>query len=113
VKVIFRQRFTFCHVHRSIQKFADCWYIGKKYLKIFEFQKYLKSPFSFSAYWIAHKAVKTVFDDIDGLDPSPYSIHNVWEVIREHFNADTRADILPHAYKHFDKPKFAGKTSTI
>ncbi|CAG9794919.1 unnamed protein product [Diatraea saccharalis] len=63
-----------------------------------------------AAYWIAHRAVKAVFDDIDGLNPSPYSIHNVWEVIREHFNADTRADLLPHAYKHFDKPLFAGVT---
>ncbi|KAL0811186.1 hypothetical protein ABMA28_009617 [Loxostege sticticalis] len=63
-----------------------------------------------SAYWIAHRAVKTVFDDIDGLKPSPHSIHNVWEVIKEHFGADTRADLLPHAYKHFDKPQFASVT---
>ncbi|XP_028158310.1 uncharacterized protein LOC114351337 [Ostrinia furnacalis] len=63
-----------------------------------------------SAYWIAHRAVKTVFDDIDGLKPSPHPIHNVWEVIKEHFEADTRADLLPHAYKHFDKPQFASVT---
>lgn len=66
-----------------------------------------------SAYWIAHRAVKTVFDDIDGLKPSPHSIHNVWEVIKEHFGADTRADLLPHAYKHFDKPQFASKCRII
>ncbi|XP_075986885.1 uncharacterized protein LOC142983748 [Anticarsia gemmatalis] len=66
-----------------------------------------------SAYWIAHKAVKTVFDDVDGLEPSPYPTDRVWEVIREHFEADTRADLLPHAYKHFDKSMFAGVTSKL
>nr|URW63935.1 N-acetyl glucosamine kinase [Helicoverpa armigera] len=65
------------------------------------------------AYWIAHKAVKTVFDDVDGLNPSPYPTDRVWEVIREHFDADTRADLLPHAYKHFDKSTFAGVTSKL
>nr|XP_021194394.2 serine protease HTRA2, mitochondrial [Helicoverpa armigera] len=65
------------------------------------------------AYWIAHKAVKTVFDDVDGLNPSPYPTDRVWEVIREHFDADTRADLLPHAYKHFDKSMFAGVTSKL
>ncbi|CAH0597773.1 unnamed protein product [Chrysodeixis includens] len=66
-----------------------------------------------SAYWIAHKAVKTVFDDVDGLQPAPHSTDRVWEVIREHFDADTRADLLPHAYKHFDKSMFAGVTSKL
>ncbi|KAJ8715536.1 hypothetical protein PYW07_010018 [Mythimna separata] len=65
------------------------------------------------AYWIAHKAVKTVFDDVDGLQPSPHPTDRVWEVIREHFNADTRADLLPHAYKHFDKSMFAGVTAKL
>lgn len=62
------------------------------------------------AYWIAHKAVKSVIDDVDGLRISPYPTHNVWEVIREHFDADTRADLLPHAYKNFNKSQFAGLT---
>ncbi|XP_026729515.1 LOW QUALITY PROTEIN: serine protease HTRA2, mitochondrial-like [Trichoplusia ni] len=66
-----------------------------------------------SAYWIAHKAVKTVFDDVDGLQPAPHPTDRVWEVIREHFDADTRADLLPHAYKHFDKSMFAGVTSKL
>ncbi|CAB3223061.1 unnamed protein product [Arctia plantaginis] len=65
------------------------------------------------AYWIAHKAVKTVFDDVDGLEPSPYGTDRVWEVIREHFDADTRADLLPHTYKHFDKSMFASVTSKL
>ncbi|KAG6464825.1 hypothetical protein O3G_MSEX014753 [Manduca sexta] len=63
----------------------------------------------FAAYWIAHKAVKMVIDDVDGLRLSPHPTHRVWEVIKEHFNADTRADLLPHAYKDFNKSQFAGK----
>ncbi|KPJ12097.1 Serine protease HTRA2, mitochondrial [Papilio machaon] len=59
------------------------------------------------AYWIAYRAVKTVFDDVDGLRAAPHPTHRVWELIREHFNADTRADLLPHSYKHFDKSYFA------
>ncbi|KAI8423384.1 hypothetical protein MSG28_014380 [Choristoneura fumiferana] len=62
------------------------------------------------AYWIAHRAVKTIFDDEDGLRPSPHPTHRVWEVIKEHFNTETRADLLPHAYKNFDKSKFAALT---
>lgn len=75
-----------------------------------EFKSNLKKMFfSVTAYWIAHRAVKTIFDDVDGLKPSPYPTDRVWEVIKEHFNADTRADLLPHAYKHFEKSMFAGK----
>lgn len=66
-----------------------------------------------SAFWIALKAIKTIFDDVDGLEPSPHPTDRVWEVIRAHFNADTRADLLPHAYKHFDKSNFAGVTSKL
>ncbi|XP_045539882.1 serine protease HTRA2, mitochondrial [Papilio machaon] len=65
------------------------------------------------AYWIAYRAVKTVFDDVDGLRAAPHPTHRVWELIREHFNADTRADLLPHSYKHFDKSYFAGLTAKL
>ncbi|CAG4961418.1 unnamed protein product [Parnassius apollo] len=65
------------------------------------------------AYWIAHRAVKYVFDDVDGLRASPHPTNRVWEVIREHFNADSRADLLPHSYKHFDKSHFAGLTAKL
>ncbi|CAK1594252.1 unnamed protein product [Parnassius mnemosyne] len=65
------------------------------------------------AYWIAHRAVKYVFDDVDGLRASPHPTERVWEAIREHFNADSRADLLPHAYKHFDKSHFAGLAAKL
>ncbi|CAH0720993.1 unnamed protein product, partial [Brenthis ino] len=65
------------------------------------------------AYWIAFRAVKTIFDDEDGLHTSPHPTDKVWEVISEHFKATTRADLLPHAYKHFDKSHFAGLTAKL
>ncbi|XP_063541999.1 uncharacterized protein LOC134750693 [Cydia strobilella] len=65
------------------------------------------------AYWIAHRAVKTIFDEEDGLRPSPHPIHAVWEVIMEHFGTENRVDLLPHAYKNFDKSKFAGLTQKL
>ncbi|XP_046973038.1 N-acetyl-D-glucosamine kinase [Vanessa cardui] len=65
------------------------------------------------AYWIAHRAVKAIFDDEDGLLSSPHPTERVWEVISEHFKAETRADLLPYAYKHFDKSHFAGLTAKL
>ncbi|KAJ0170977.1 hypothetical protein K1T71_013749 [Dendrolimus kikuchii] len=64
-----------------------------------------------SAYWIAHRAVKTIIDDVDGLKHAPHPTHEVWEVLRDHFKADTRADLLPHAYKDFNKSNFAESTA--
>uniref|UniRef100_A0A1E1WQC2 N-acetyl-D-glucosamine kinase n=2 Tax=Pectinophora gossypiella TaxID=13191 RepID=A0A1E1WQC2_PECGO len=66
-----------------------------------------------AAYWIAHRAVKTIFDDVDGLQPASYPTDRVWEAIREHFNIDTRTDLLAHAYAHFDKSMFAGLTAKL
>lgn len=66
-----------------------------------------------SAYWIAHRAVKKAFDQMDGLRPSPHPIHNVWEAIREHFNIQKQDDLLRHAYKDFDKSRYAGLTAKL
>ncbi|GBP90190.1 N-acetyl-D-glucosamine kinase [Eumeta japonica] len=61
-------------------------------------------------YWIAFRAVKTVFDHIDGLDTAPHDLTAVWATAKEHFGMDDRPDLLPHCYKHFDKSTFAGLT---
>ncbi|OWR50989.1 hypothetical protein KGM_208208 [Danaus plexippus plexippus] len=66
-----------------------------------------------SAYWIAHRAVKTVFDHEDGLRPSLHSTERVWTAVQEHFNVTSQAELLPHVYKHFDKAQFAGLTSKL
>jgi len=61
-----------------------------------------------SAWWISHKSVKICFDDMDGLNISPYPIDTVWELIKSHFSVDTRADLLDHCYAKFQKSMFAG-----
>lgn len=53
--------------------------------------------------------MKAVFDEVDDLRTSPHSIHAAWDLIKEHFGVDNRDDLLPHAYKSFDKSKFAGE----
>ncbi|XP_076301348.1 N-acetylglucosamine kinase isoform X1 [Lasioglossum baleicum] len=60
-----------------------------------------------SAYWLTHRACKYVFDDIDGLFPSPEPICYVWPAFRNFFKAPDRTDMLQHLYKDFDKSKFA------
>lgn len=60
-----------------------------------------------SAWYIAHRAVKIVFDDMDNFEKSKYSIDRTWELIQQHFNIKTRLDLLDHCYAKFDKPFFA------
>ncbi|XP_076240222.1 N-acetylglucosamine kinase isoform X2 [Calliopsis andreniformis] len=60
-----------------------------------------------SAYWIAHRACKYVFDDIDGLVQAPQPIHYVWPAIRNYFNVTDRQGMLPHIYGNFNKKSFA------
>lgn len=59
------------------------------------------------AWWISHKAVKTVFDHMDNLESSPYDITHVWDLTKLHFNVETRADLLEHCYAKFQKSFFA------
>ncbi|CAG4970647.1 unnamed protein product [Colias eurytheme] len=65
------------------------------------------------AYWIAHRAIKMIFDDNDGFRASPHPTDKVWEVVRNYFKAETKADLLPYAYKHFEKSFFAGLTAHL
>lgn len=60
-----------------------------------------------SAFHISHRAVKIVFDDIDGLRKSPYPIEDIWNILKEYFKIENRADMLTHFYQNFDKPFFA------
>ncbi|XP_013183248.1 uncharacterized protein LOC106129280 [Amyelois transitella] len=66
-----------------------------------------------SAYWLARRAVKAAFDDIDRLRQSPHPVDRVWQAIKDHFGTKTQDDLLPHAYKYFDKPQFAGLTAKL
>ncbi|XP_076651657.1 N-acetylglucosamine kinase isoform X2 [Halictus rubicundus] len=66
-----------------------------------------------SAYWITYRACKYIFDDIDGLFPSPEPITYVWPALRNFFKAPDRTDMLQHLYKDFEKSKFASFTVEI
>lgn len=65
------------------------------------------------AYWIAHRACKYVYDDIDGFTEAPESINYIWPAIRRYFNITDGHGILPYLYTNFDKSIIAGFTKEI
>lgn len=60
-----------------------------------------------SAWWISHRAVKAVFDDMDNLIKAPHDTSLVWSLVQQHFNVKTREDLLEHCYTKFQKSFFA------
>lgn len=60
-----------------------------------------------SAFWIAHRAVKTVIDHLDGMERCAYDVQPVWRLVREHFGVATSKDMLEHCYGRFDKASYA------
>ncbi|KAM9329074.1 N-acetyl-D-glucosamine kinase [Gastrophryne carolinensis] len=61
-----------------------------------------------SAFWIAHRAIKTVFDTTDSLVTSPYDITYVQQAMLSYFQVSGRMGILPYLYRNFEKSKIAG-----
>ncbi|XP_020624472.1 N-acetyl-D-glucosamine kinase-like [Orbicella faveolata] len=66
-----------------------------------------------SAWWISHKAIKTVFDTEDGLVSSQHDITYVKKAVFEHFKIDNLFGMLDHLYAKFDKAYYAGLCKTI
>lgn len=65
------------------------------------------------AYWIAHRACKYVFDDLDGLSKSPQPISYVYPAMRSYFKAKDQKTMLPHWYTNFNKCNIANFTKEI
>ncbi|XP_014484953.1 PREDICTED: N-acetyl-D-glucosamine kinase [Dinoponera quadriceps] len=60
------------------------------------------------AFWIAHRACKYVFDDIDDFVEAPKPISYVWPAMRSYFDVTDRNGILLYLYSKFDKSTIAG-----
>lgn len=69
--------------------------------------------FAFAAWWISHRAVKTVFDHMDNLHPSSFDISVVWEQIKSHFKIEKQHDLLSHCYANFDKAFYASLCASL
>ncbi|XP_035673899.1 N-acetyl-D-glucosamine kinase-like isoform X3 [Branchiostoma floridae] len=61
-----------------------------------------------SAYWIAQKAVKYVFDYDDNFHEPPSDTSYLKLAMFEYFKVNDRIGLLDHLYRNFDKSKFAG-----
>jgi len=59
------------------------------------------------AWWIAHKAVKSVFDHEDNLETCQHDTSAVWSLIKSHFEVDKRQDMLEHCYARYQKSFYA------
>ncbi|XP_066586746.1 N-acetyl-D-glucosamine kinase isoform X2 [Prorops nasuta] len=64
-------------------------------------------------WWIARLAIKTVFDDIDGLVRAPYPVTYVWPAMRSYFGVQDLRGMLPYLYTNFDKSHVAAFTKEI
>nr|CDS27039.1 N acetyl D glucosamine kinase [Hymenolepis microstoma] len=61
-----------------------------------------------SAFWIAHRAIKTYLDNDEGLEMTSYDTSAIKRVIFDYFGLKKNTDILTPHYYNFDKCYYAG-----
>jgi N-acetylglucosamine kinase len=66
-----------------------------------------------SAYWIAQKAIKTVFDAEDNLKKPAHDVSWLKQAVYNYFNLQVPCDILPYFYQTFNKSHIAGLCHTL
>uniref|UniRef100_A0A183F4H7 N-acetyl-D-glucosamine kinase n=1 Tax=Heligmosomoides polygyrus TaxID=6339 RepID=A0A183F4H7_HELPZ len=60
-----------------------------------------------SAFWIAMRAIRMIFDEDDGMEIPHESTQKIRELLLEYFNIEDKVDILEHLYSKFQKSKVA------
>ncbi|CAF0787985.1 unnamed protein product [Adineta ricciae] len=66
-----------------------------------------------SAYWIAHRAIKLVFDHDDNINVSPYDLTKLKDEIKAYFQVEEMSELLNHFYKNFHKDFVARFTQVL
>ena len=74
----------------------------------FSFLVYYICFFLSSAYSIAHRLVKTLFDDMDCLQKCPLNTSLALELVWQYFGVDNQMDMLQFYYTKFVKSHIAG-----
>uniref|UniRef100_A0A915PNB4 N-acetyl-D-glucosamine kinase n=1 Tax=Setaria digitata TaxID=48799 RepID=A0A915PNB4_9BILA len=66
-----------------------------------------------SAFWISRRLIQYIFDEEDGLHPSPYPILKTKRLLFEFFDLHDKAGILELLYTNFDKSRIAAFTAHV
>ncbi|XP_074600618.1 N-acetyl-D-glucosamine kinase-like isoform X2 [Brevipalpus obovatus] len=61
-----------------------------------------------SAFWIAHKVIKSIIDDVDGLRKSVEPIIRAKQIVFDYFQIKKCSEFIKHAYVDFEKSHVAG-----
>lgn len=73
----------------------------------------LINAMQFSAWKISHRSIKWCIDELDHFEKAPYPTDAVWEIVKDHFDIQSQADLLEHFYSRFDKAKISSLCKKI
>ncbi|KIH52024.1 hypothetical protein ANCDUO_17881 [Ancylostoma duodenale] len=66
-----------------------------------------------SAFWIAIRAIRLIFDEDDGMETPHESTALIRKLMLEHFKIEDKVDILEHLYNKFKKSHIASFTKVM